>query len=147
MMVRVSTVLDAPADRVWSVLRKVRTLAYISRGLIGIPDADGWPEEFSEGMGVSTKLLLFHLIPTSEHHIAVVSVDDEKREAYTNEHGGAIKTWNHRVRVAPVSEKKCLYTDEVEIRAGVLTPFVWLFAQAYYRYRQMRWRGLARVLG
>lgn len=30
----------------------------------------------------------------------------------------------------------------VEIRAGVLTPLVWLFAQVFFRYRQMRWRSL-----
>ena len=146
MKVRVSTVLDAPADRVWSVLRRVPTLVYINRGLIGVPDVGGWPEEFGEGMEVSTRLLFLHLIPTWEHHIAVVRVDEEKREAFTNEHGGAVRTWNHRIAVEPISEERSLYTDEVEIRAGAATPFVWLFAQAYYRYRQMRWRGLARVL-
>ncbi|QIN85355.1 hypothetical protein GBA63_21810 (plasmid) [Rubrobacter tropicus] len=91
-------------------------------------------------------MFFFHLIPTPEHHIFVVNVDEEKREALTNEHGGAVRTWNHRIKVEPVSEKRYLYTDEVEIRAGALTPLIWLFAQLYYRYRQMRWRGLARVL-
>lgn len=146
MMVRVSTVLDTSAEKVWPILRRIPTLVYINRGLIGVPDVGGWPEEFSEGMKVSTRLLLFHLIPTWEHHIAVVSVDEEKQQALTNEHGGAVRKWNHRIRVEPVSEKKCLYTDEVEIHAGLLTPLVWLFAQSLYRYRQMRWRGLARVL-
>lgn len=146
MMVKVSTMLDAPAERVWAVLRRIPTLVYINRGLIGVPDVGGWPVEFSEGMNVSTRLLLFHLIPTWEHHISVVSVDEHKREALTNEHGGIVRTWNHRIKVEPVSEGKCLYTDEIEIRAGMLTPLVWLFGQGYYRYRQMRWRGLARVL-
>lgn len=146
MVVKVSTVLEAPVGRVWSVLRRIPTLVYINRGLIGVPDVAGWPEEFSEGMTVSTRLLLFHLIPTWEHRISVVSVDEEKREAYTNEQGGVVRTWNHRIKVEPISEGRSLYTDEVEIHAGALTPLIWLFAQFYYRYRQMRWRGLARVL-
>jgi hypothetical protein len=29
--------------------------------------------------------------------------------------------------------------DRVDIRAGLLTPFIWLFAQGFYRWRQYRW--------
>lgn len=46
----------------------------------------------------------------------------------------------------PLSETTCHYTDEVEIRAGRLTPLVWLFGHLFFRYRQMRWRTLAPVL-
>jgi hypothetical protein len=36
-----------------------------------------------------------------------------------------------------------VYRDRVEVRAGVLTPFIWVFAQIFYRHRQRRWRRLA----
>ena len=65
----------------------------------------------------------------------------------TNERGGPVRMWNHRIKVEPLSERRCLYTDELELRAGVLTAFVWLIAHLFYRYRQMRWRNLAQVLG
>ena len=39
-----------------------------------------------------------------------------------------------------------LYADEIEIRAGLLTVFVWLFAHGFYRYRQMRWQRVIRRL-
>jgi hypothetical protein len=35
----------------------------------------------------------------------------------------------------------------VEIRAGLLTPLVALFAALIYRCRQARWRALAKALG
>jgi hypothetical protein len=35
------------------------------------------------------------------------------------------------------------YSDEVEVSAGALTPFIWAFAQIFYWHRQRRWRGLA----
>jgi len=38
------------------------------------------------------------------------------------------------------------YTDEIDIGAGALTPFVWAYAHLLYRYRQWRWRRLARTL-
>jgi len=31
----------------------------------------------------------------------------------------------------------------VTIKAGVLTPFVWLFARLFYAHRQRRWATLA----
>jgi hypothetical protein len=38
-----------------------------------------------------------------------------------------------------------LYRDQVTIQAGMFTPFIWLFAQLFYRHRQRRWRQLART--
>jgi hypothetical protein len=37
-------------------------------------------------------------------------------------------------------------SDEIEIEAGWLTFFVWLFAQWFYRHRQRKWRNVARRL-
>jgi len=34
------------------------------------------------------------------------------------------------------------YSDEIEIRAGLLTPVIWAFAHGFYRHRQRRWRVL-----
>ncbi|MBE7004664.1 MAG: hypothetical protein E7425_10385 [Ruminococcaceae bacterium] len=31
------------------------------------------------------------------------------------------------------------YTDRVEIRAGWITPFIWLWANAFYAHRQRKW--------
>jgi hypothetical protein len=39
------------------------------------------------------------------------------------------------------------YTDTLEVRAGLLTPLVALFAVLIYHYRRARWRGLAKILG
>ena len=48
-----------------------------------------------------------------------------------------IKVWDHKIRSADVSGTT-RHTDEVEIRAGVLTLPTWLFAWAYYTHRQRR---------
>jgi hypothetical protein len=32
-----------------------------------------------------------------------------------------------------------LYTDNVRVEAGILTPIVWAFAVCFYQYRQRRW--------
>ena len=41
---------------------------------------------------------------------------------------------------------RCRYTDEFEVRAGRFTPVAAAIIRAFFRYRQMRWRRLARRL-
>jgi hypothetical protein len=59
-----------------------------------------------------------------------------------NGHGDLPRKWDHRITLVPQPGGGTLYTDRVEVGAGVLTPFVWLFAGMFYRHRQRRWRRL-----
>lgn len=146
MIVRLTTELDAPADEVWTLLKRKQTLLYVTRGLLGLPDAGAWPEEQREGLEVRGRLRFFHLGPGWMHEIRVVSVDERRRELRTAERGGFVEVWNHLLKVEPICGGRSRYTDEIEVRAGVLTPVVWALAHLFYRYRQARWRALARGL-
>ncbi len=57
-----------------------------------------------------------------------------------------ISKWDHWITVAPDKDGGTRYSDEVEVSAGALTPFIWAFAQIFYWHRQRRWRGLAKSL-
>lgn len=48
--------------------------------------------------------------------------------------------WDHLITIQ--ASEQGSYTDRVEVRAGVLTPFVWLFSWFFYRHRQRRWQRL-----
>lgn len=147
MIARVSTQLDAPPDAVWSALKKKATFLHVTRGAVSFPGSEDWPKEFQEGQRVIARMVFFGVIPAPwAHELRVVSVDEERRELLSNEGGGPLETWNHRIRVEPLPGDRTLYTDEIEIRAGALTLPVWIFAHLFYRYRQARWRGLARLL-
>ncbi|HSK99533.1 MAG TPA: SRPBCC family protein [Rubrobacteraceae bacterium] len=147
MIARISTQLDAPPDAVWTALKKKATFLHVTRGAIRFPGSEGWPEEFREGQRVSARMEFFGMIPAPwTHELHLVSVDDERRELFSSEGGGPLETWNHRIRVEPLPDGRTLYTDEIEIRAGALTLPVWIYAHLFYRYRQARWRGLARLL-
>ena len=56
-----------------------------------------------------------------------------------------MRNWNHLIRIEPEGAGS-RYTDEIEIGAGPLTPLISLYAKLFYRYRQRRWRKLARTL-
>ncbi|MGF1471249.1 MAG: hypothetical protein ACFB50_05825 [Rubrobacteraceae bacterium] len=146
MIARISTELDAPAREVWALLKRKQTFLYVTRGVMGVPAAKAWPEEHREGLKVRGRIWFFHAIPGWRHEIRVVSVDKERREIRTRERGGFVEVWNHLLKVEALSEESSLYTDEVEIEAGMLTPVVWAVAHLFYRYRQARWRSLAKVI-
>jgi hypothetical protein len=146
--VRVSVRLPAPAERVWELLLRKDTFLYITRGMLGFADTDRWPETlFSAGAIICTRVRMFNWGPAFGHEVRVVRVDESKREIDTEERGTLITVWNHRLHVEPVSDSECCYTDRIELRAGLLTPLVWVFASAFYRFRQRRWKKLLSECG
>ena len=141
----IQTELPATADRVWSLTRRGDTLTYIARGLVSFGGSEGLPGQFTEGSAVDVRILFFGFIPAWRHHLAIKSIDDAKRELLSNEHGGLVRVWNHLIRVEPLDDERCRYTDDMEIQAGNFTPLVWLYAHLFYRYRQRRWRSWLRI--
>lgn len=139
MTVKTTTRLDASAPQVWAAAKKPATLRYVARGMLGF-SAERFADEWRAGETVTTRLYLFGLFPAWKHRLEIVRVDDARRELFTNERGGFVSEWNHRISVAPAGDKRCSYTDEIEINAGLLTVFVWFFAHVFYHYRQRRWR-------
>ncbi|MBT8114032.1 MAG: hypothetical protein KJP04_01535 [Arenicella sp.] len=140
MIARICTTLPQPPDQVWLTLLQRDAFLYITRGMLAFRGAEQWPELFYEGQVVETRLLVFNFIPAWKHRLNVVRIDHDKRELASQEAGGLITRWNHRKWVEKGSGQGSLYTDEIDIDAGWLTFFVWLYAHIFYRYRQRRMR-------
>jgi ligand-binding SRPBCC domain-containing protein len=147
MLVRVTTHLPAPRDLVWDTVKQTDTLRYITRGLLGFRVDGGTPERLAEAETYRMRLLFFGVLPAWKHEIHVTRLDDAAHEIRTEERGGPVRTWRHRITVDEEGWGSTRYLDEIEVSAGVLTPLVWFYAQLFYRYRQWRWRRLARTLG
>lgn len=142
--IHVETELEAPADRVWAAMQHPVTFAYVCRGLIGVPSLAGRSHAFAEGESGTGRLLLFHAVPLPRHTIHLASVDDGTLTMRSREHSRMLRVWNHTLRVEPIAEDRARYSDTVEIDAGRLTALVARIAVGIYRYRQRRWRTLAR---
>lgn len=140
--VHIETELPTDADRVWDALRHPASFTYVCRGVLGVPALAGRTDVMWEGESGTGWLLLFHVIPLSRHTITIVDVDHSTRTLRTREHGGFLRAWNHSLHVEPVSERSCLYSDTVDIDAGILTGVVARVAVLIYRYRQRRWHKL-----
>jgi ligand-binding SRPBCC domain-containing protein len=146
MVVRVSTELEIPAERAWETVKKVDTLRYITRGVLGFRPLGEVPETIAEGEVIRVRLMFFHVLPAWKHEIEIVGVDEQARRIETMEHGGSVKRWNHVITVEPAGDGRSLYTDRIDLEAGRMTPLVAGYAKVFYRYRQRRWRKLARQL-
>ena len=148
MIARISTDLDAPPAAVWEAVKRLDTFRYVTRGVLGYRVTEGTPDDLREEMVVRGRLYFFHVLPAWTHSIRVLRVDEQAHEILTSENGGPVKNWGHLIRVQHGPEPgRSHYTDQIDIRAGALTPLVWAYAHVFYRYRQARWRRLARKLG
>jgi len=144
MIVYRTSTLDASAEQAWQALKLRDTFLFITRGVMSYRGSESWPELLmSPGVEIWTVVYLLGFLPGTVHTFKIVSVDDTAREINTNEHGGLICIWNHTMKIDPVSDLCCRYSDRIEIDAGSLTPVMWSFAHFFYRYRQRRLKILA----
>lgn len=140
----VESVLPATAESVWAALQRTETLQRVAAPVLHFRPAEpgGLPARWSEGCEATLRLFLFGVLPLGRHTIRIAMVDQVRGEIHTRETGLMTPVWNHTIRIAPLGAQATRYSDEVEIRAGLRTPLVWLFARFFYRHRQRRWREL-----
>ncbi|OUS27074.1 hypothetical protein A9Q99_17900 [Gammaproteobacteria bacterium 45_16_T64] len=142
MKVIVSSAFQAPAELIWTLVKKSATLVYVTKGVLAFTGSSTFPEQWQQGHTVDSSLRFFGWLPGWRHQITFVKIDDDQRILSTNEGGGLVSVWNHQIRVVADAEGISRYVDEVDIRAGIVTPLVWGYAQCLYRYRQWRWKSL-----
>jgi hypothetical protein len=149
MKVDLQTRLAMSPEDVWQRVLTPELLFHIAAPLVRFRfvgcDA---PVQWSDGSRYLVAIKLFGLLPFGEQWIVPTLQSDPARvwpkRLRDNGHSALIKTWDHWITIASDGQGGTLYRDEVEVHAGLLTPFIWVFAQIFYRHRQRRWRSLAR---
>jgi len=145
MKVSISSNIDASAEEAWELAKQSNTLLYVTRGLMGFKSIESsLPDEWQEGKTEKLRIMLFGIIPAWCHQITFKNISNKNKVMLTHESGGVVNTWNHLISIKAADSFNCNYTDEVEIKAGMFTPLIWLYAHIFYRYRQLRWRFLVK---
>jgi hypothetical protein len=122
---------------VFEKLQKIETLQTIAKPYASFEPVGAVNPVWSASSTSAYRFRLFCMIPFGTHTIRIVRFDAEgvsSREG--NKH---VPVWNHDIRLIPLDDKHTEYTDQVEIRAGWKTLFVWLWAKAFYAHRQRKW--------
>ncbi|MGB3893511.1 hypothetical protein [Mycolicibacter sinensis] len=137
------TELPLSAEHAAALARKPALMQFVLAPVVKLP-ALAAPDRIEVGTRASARLWWFGVIPAWTHHIEITELDDLM--IYTNEHGGPVRTWNHRLTFTPIDEHRCRYTDEIEIDAGIKGLATRLFIRLMFAHRHRRWRALAAIL-
>lgn len=151
MKVTRSTHIALLPTTVWVEVQTPGLLQHIAWPLLHfIPLDDAAFDRFQPGGRYQVKVRLFGMIPIGTQWIATSLHEAEGSEwpkrLRDNGHSALTAKWDHWITVAPDPNGGTRYSDEVEVLAGALTPFIGAFAQIFYWHRQRRWRGLAHSL-
>jgi hypothetical protein len=107
---------------------------------------ESFPERWTAGAVIVGRAYKLGVAPIGEHTLRFERVDPKSRQIATRERNYFVRQWDHVISVRATADGRTRYSDEVKIDAGLLTPFVWLFAQVFYRHRHRRWRRVAKRL-
>jgi hypothetical protein len=147
MKLKLATHLNCSPAIVWNYVLTPELLHYIAYPLVTFEAVkpSSFPSRWSQG-DYLTCLKLLGVIPLGHQTIGIrldpVRQQENKHyELLDNGHSKLIPTWRHLICIE-ANGNQTLYTDELELRAGLLTPLVWLFALVFYSHRQRRWRKL-----
>ncbi|MBZ0251755.1 MAG: hypothetical protein K8I02_00310, partial [Candidatus Methylomirabilis sp.] len=122
MVLRLTTSLACTADAAWGAMKRKETFFYVAKGFLGVSNAEAFPEVGAVGQRFEGRLLAFGILPLWKHRIEIAEVDEARRRIRTREGGGPVRVWNHTLLAEPKGPERAAYTDEVEFRAGALTP-------------------------
>lgn len=143
-VVEISTYLEASPDQVWDALQKPRLLFFVARPILRFTPVD--PPDFPErwiAQDYTVRLWFLGVLPLGRQIIGLSHPPAEGDVRFIRDNGRSaiIRRWDHLISIAP-ENGGTRYTDRVEIAAGLLTPFIVMFAHVFYRHRQRRWRHL-----
>lgn len=140
----ITTTFCADIDEMWTALQKTSSLMYVAAPILTFKREDGesLPERWELDREYPMKLYLLGIVPLGKHSIRIKRMDTEKKEILSQEEGFMARTWNHHIMVEKADERNIRYTDAIEVKAGLLTVFVWMFAHLFYRHRQRKWKRL-----
>lgn len=142
MTISLSTVLPVSAQVIVEQVKRPATLHYVSCPLIRFVPEQPFPLVWQNGP-YETRMRLFNVLSLGRQIIRIELPENPATVPFRlrdNGHGQLANTWDHWITVSAIALDRCQYTDTVTVRAGLLTPIVWLFALGFYRWRQHRWR-------
>lgn len=141
--IRLSTDLPVPAETAFALAQKLELFEFVCAPILRVP-LPRMPDVLVTGTEASGRLWWFGVIPSWRHHLRLVHIGEN--EIHTNEHGGPVRIWNHRLTFERLTATTCRYTDEIEIDRGIHGFVTRAFVHLMFRHRHRRWRALARVL-
>ena len=125
MQVSLTSLFDAPPERVWKEVQKPATLEYVAHPLLQFKPTEPpyFPEQWNEG-SYRVRQYLFGVIPLGTQTISIsilkgdTAPDNQLYQIRDDGSGTFVSTWDHIVTIRETPDGKTAYTDDVTIDSG-----------------------------
>lgn len=143
MRICLNTFLPCSAEEAALHLKKPSLLLYVARPLVVFSPCRNatLPEEWQTA-AYRLEMRLFGIIPLGWQEVDISYPAADCFTMLDNGRGMLIRRWRHTITVKP-QNGGCLYSDHLEIDAGILTAPTGMAARFFFRHRQRRLRHLA----
>ena len=138
LLVRAVSVYDCNADRLFDELMRSMLLFFVAAPLVKFIEQDEHPIPARWENGKYLVGMRFYNRISLPDQWIVLTIDRRNHCMKDNGYSSLVKKWQHKIRVSPLDTNRTLYTDEIEIEAGILTSLVVLFAKMLFKHRQKR---------
>ena len=143
--------LDCSADVAWRAIRSPAGLKQVSAPFMEFhSEQGGFPEMWPAGEHL-VHVKLFGLASMGRQVIAISFPQPRGNTRLVRDTGygisgvfTSVNNWRHTMAVTPLSSGRTLYRDELRVDAGALTPLMWPAYWAFWQWRAIRMRMLAR---
>jgi len=142
--VQLETVLPCKFDKAIAEVKTTGLLMHTAHPFVSFAPANGTiiPTNWEEKT-YWFRLKLFGVVPFGKQAVRITfHEDDEAFKIRDNGYSRLIRRWDHWITIQK-SGSNTLYRDTLDLDAGFITLFVWLFARFFYAHRQRRWIRLA----
>lgn len=145
MIVNKSSIFNISFKELINELQKFETLQKITDPILQFTliNGDANPDRWPLNKTLEFKLKFLKFFPLGKHSIKLVKTEflsNNEWKLLSHESGSLTKKWYHTILVEKIDNMNVKYTDIVEIESGLLTFFVWCFANLFYHYRQRNWK-------
>jgi hypothetical protein len=142
MIAKITTIMNTTPDLLWKKITKPSSLQYVASPILyfsPVNDTD-LNSNWEINREYNLRLYFLKFIPLGFHRIIVKKIDISTNEIISKEYGLLAKVWNHTIKFNSINPDQIEYTDIIEIKAGFLTAFIWMFSHFFYRHRQRKWK-------
>jgi len=102
---------------------------------------------FIEDSTYILKPLSYGLFPIGgEHTIYIEEINHDEYYIQTREYNTIARVWDHRLSWEESDGNQVIYTDTIELYAGVMTPIFALYLRSFYKMRHKNWYALLKKL-
>lgn len=147
MIVNIETEFNCSYETVVEKVNMSVTLDYIAFPLMVFKPIhpESYPKIWDNG-NYQVNMKLLNTIPFGKQFIVIEKIKEHDPYEFIlrdNGTGDFIERWDHWILIKRTNENNVTrYIDRIDIKAGILTIFIWIYGNIFYRWRQYRWKKL-----